>query len=550
MKNSMKKAVAKKVITMGMAAVVLAGSMAAGQKISAAKKLSVSKSKITLEVGKKKTIKANMSAKFSVSNKKVVSLKSVKKKQCTVVAKKKGSCTIKVKANNQVKKIKVTVSKKTTTEKTSTPTTTPDNSKTEPSATETEKIDLEGTINDFGFSMLNQLDKGENIMISPYSIMMAMSMLDNAADGESKAQIEKVLGIMDLDQWNKDFSEQYKTYMNQPESMYKATLRSANSIWKNDQYFSFDSQVQKDYLGKMSEWYGAEEKSMDFNNGNPKDQINSWVDEKTEGMIKKLYQDEIDIRKEAILLNAVYFEGRWSDDFRKENTHKEEFYGKKETTKVEMMHREQCNYKYKESGNLTVAEFPFKGNEIVMDIVLAKDNASTIEEFGKLSNKKKADLFKSLDYKENATLNVSIPKFKMTYGTQSLKETLQKMGITTVFDAEQASLPGLKGDNIDNMFVDDVLHQTAIEVDENGVKAAAATATIIEAGCAVPQEQIEFNVNKPFVYVIRDKNTNVIYFMGQIEDLTEDNRVEVSNQSSNEEVRSSMSPTYPPNYGW
>ena len=112
MKNSMKKAVAKKVITMGMAAVVLAGSMAAGQKISAAKKLSVSKSKITLEVGKKKTIKANMSAKFSVSNKKVVSLKSVKKKQCTVVAKKKGSCTIKVKANNQVKKIKVTVSKR------------------------------------------------------------------------------------------------------------------------------------------------------------------------------------------------------------------------------------------------------------------------------------------------------------------------------------------------------------------------------------------------------------------------------------------------------
>ena len=70
---------------------------------------------------------------------------------------------------------------------------------------------------------------------------------------------------------------QYKTYMNQPESMYKATLRSANSIWKNDQYFSFDSQVQKDYLGKMSEWYGAEEKSMDFNNGNPKDQIKHFL---------------------------------------------------------------------------------------------------------------------------------------------------------------------------------------------------------------------------------------------------------------------------------
>ena len=528
MKNSMKKAVAKKVITMGMTAVLLAGSMAAGQKISAVKKLSVSKSKITLEVGKKKTIKANMSAKFSVSNKKVVSLKSVKKKQCTVVAKKKGSCTIKVKANNQVKKIKVTVSKKTTTEKTSTPTTTPDNSKTEPSATETEKIDLEGTINDFGFSMLNQLDKGENIMISPYSIMMAMSMLDNAADGETKAELEKVLGIADLDKWNEEFSTYFKTYLNQDDTNQdseeqKLVLRTTNSIWKNDTYYSFDSEVQTKYLNLMKDLYGAEGLSMDFAKSNPKDQINSWVEEKTEGMIKNLIQEPIEKDVENVLVNALYFSGKWQTEF-EQNATKEnaEFFGKTGTTKVDMMRNSCGNYKYVEKDMLAVAEFPFQDGDMVMDVVLAKEDASTIEEFNKLSNKEKTALFLEVSGSEEEKLNVSLPKFKMTYGTKDIKNQLQQMGITSVF-TEEVQLPGLKGDNLENICVSDVLHQTIIEVAERGVKAGAATGIIFKP--IAPSKVTEFNVNKPFVYVIRDTKTNMIYFVGQIEDLTDENRM-------------------------
>ena len=214
-----------------------------------------------------------------------------------------------------------------------------------------------------------------------------------------------------------------------------------------------------------------------------------------------------------------------------------------------MMYHSIKQFKYAEEGSLAVAEFPFSDGNMVMDVVLAKDDASTIEEFQKLSNKEKVELFEKVGQSNNTTMNVYLPKFKMTYGTKDLTEQLKSMGVNSAFDCDNAELPGLKGNNPNNIYVKDVLHQSVVEVAEGGVKASASTAVEV-VSTAAPMVWVEFNVNKPFIYVIRDKSTNMIYFVGQVEDLTEDNRVEVSNQSSNEEVRSSMSPTYPPNYGW
>ena len=642
--RKMNKKVVKKILAMGLSVSLLVSGVAAGNYASAAKKLNVSAKKITLYVGKKKTIKANMSVKFSVSNKKVVSLKKVKKKQCTVVAKKKGSCTIKVKANKQIKKIKVTV-KKITPVKTQTPTKAPVVASTEtptavptemstptvsptavvpthpaetiapsiapvttpeatvvPTETETpsskpletiipsvipipeqketeipsatpevtlkpsatpeaeatmepsespvvtatlqptpaviptlvptkepvqlsENLSMEDKINYFGFRMLDELNEDSNVMISPYSIMMAMTMLDNAADGETKAEMERVLGIANLDKWNEEFSTYYKTYLNQTDKKY--TLHTANSIWKNDTNFSFDSLVQTKYLDVMKDLYGMENLSMDFVTSNPKEQINSWVAEKTEDMIKELIKDPIDVDVQNVLVNALYFSGKWDMEFEKRlTTHNVDFYGKNGTTKVDMMHNSEGDFKYLENSTLAVAEFPFEDGDMVMDVVLAKEDASTIEEFGKLSDKEKTELFQQVSNSKEENLNVSLPKFKMTYGTKNIKAQLQQMGIISAFDKDKAQIPGLKGDNSNNMYVSDVLHQSVIEVEEGGVKAAAATGIVIKETSEVnPSEVTNFNVNKPFVYVIRDTKTNIIYFVGQIEELTEENQM-------------------------
>lgn len=507
----MKKSIVKRVVVMGTTAALFFGSLAVEIDVNAAKKLSVSAKKITLEVGNRKTVKTNMSAKFSVSDKRVVSLKNVKKKQCSVVARKNGSCIITVKAKKQVKKIKVTVSKKMTPSKKVTP--------------KTENLTMEDTINYFGFDMMKQLDDGKNVVISPYSIMMAMTMVDNAADGDSKSEIEKALGMKDLEQWNKEFSEHYKKYMNQPENQNTCILRAANSIWKNEQNYSFDSVVQKTYMEKMLELYGAEEKNMDFVNGNPKDQINSWVDEKTEGMIKELFQADIEKNVQNVLVNAVYFNGKWQDTFNQDLTEKKDFNGKNETTKVDMMHQYETNYRYLKKGTLEVAEIPFKGDNLVMDVVLAEKKASTVEEFGKLSNEEKTNLFKEVGDAKYQSLDVCLPKFEMSYGTQDLIDNLKNMGMVSVFSSEKAELPGLKGNNINNVYVDKVLHKAVMKVDEGGAKAAAATGVCLGVESAVQVKTIEFNVNKPFICVLRDKNTNLIYFMGQIEDLTQEHQI-------------------------
>ena len=647
----MNKKVVKKLLAMGLSVSLLVSGVAVGNYASAAKKLNVSVKKITLYVGKKKTIKANMSAKFSVSNKKIVSLKNVKKKQCTVVAKKKGSCTITVKAKEHVKKIKVTVKKKVTPVKTKAPTMTPTvepiavptitpvttisptavattgpgiteettaapsveptaqetmaptevakptvtpvetvvpTSAPEPNATENptvipeviatvepnqtpegrpatvvptasstivpttepvqlQELSVEERVNYFGFQMLDQLNEDNNVTISPYSIMTAMTMLDNAADGGTKAEIEKALGISDLDKWNEEFSAYDKQYLNQDETNDVSFLRSVNSIWKNDTNFSFDSEIQKNYLDKMLTMYGAINESMDFENGNPKEQINNWVNEQTKEMIPGLIEEPIDQDMESLLVNAVCFSGKWETKFAKSRTGKANFYGKEETTSVDMMHHSIKSFKYLQEGSLSVAEFPFSDGNLVMDVVLAQDDASTIEEFQKLSNQEKVALFKKAGESNTTTMNVSLPKFKISYGTKDLTEQLKQMGVTATFDRDKAELPGLRGENEEQIYVKDVLHQSVIEVAEGGVKASASTAVEV-ISTAAPRVEVEFNVNKPFVYVIRDKNTNMIYFVGEVEDLTEKNAIEDNSQSSDELIYESMSPTYPPYY--
>lgn len=658
----MNKKVIKRALAMGMSFVVLSAGLTGMMNVSAAKKLSISTKKLTLTVGQKKTIKANMTVKFSISGKKIVSLKNVKKKQCSVVAKKQGSCVVKVKAGKQVKKITVNVKKKTptptktpltpnpvaenpTVNPTITPTINPseipvetedvkpentpvatedvkpghtpvatedvkpehtpaatedvipehtpaatadvspentpvatENVKPEntPAATENVKpeytpvatenvtpektptatedvkvteaptttpvitptsspsftpaptkvpeiVSMERTVNRFGFEMFDQLQEGENMMISPYSIMMALTLLDNAADGETKNQIEQVLGIADLEQWNEEFSKYYKNNMNYEDDFYSMILHSTNSIWKNDQYFSFDSKIQKEYMDKMTALYGTEIESMDFANSNPKEQINQWVEKNTKGMLKNFIQDPITPDVQTVLVNAVYFSGQWMNEFEKESTYQETFYGKKGETSVDMMHKYMAGYRYVEQDGLAVVEIPFKGeNHIVMDVVLASEkNASTVTEFQKLSEQEKENLFQNVSKSKYQKLDISLPKFKMTYGSKSIVEQLKKMGITQVFDQGTAQLPALKGDNLENVYADEIMHQTVIEVAERGVKAAAATDVILKENAAPPEDTIDFCVNKPFVYVIRDASTNMIYFMGQVEDITE-----------------------------
>lgn len=583
-----------------------------GSPINAAKKLTVSVKSISMKVGDKKLVKTNKNATFTITGKKVVSLTNKKKRQCTVLGKKVGNCTLKIKAGKTVKTIRIKITKKkvvttpqptkqpvstevptvaptqtpevtsagavtdtsaepTVAPKTMEPSSTPLITNTEvptvapiqtvePTATvaptQTPQITKQPTVtpvisatpivsatpvvtgepdtilpdttevtseaakvvNQFGYHLWEK-NEDKNMMISPYSIVEAMTMLGNAAEGETKQEILQTMGITDLEQWNKQMQELHKVGTTSDEQQ----LHIANSVWKNDSTYSFDSEIQKNYIEKLKNCYAAEEKSMDFTNGNPKDQINQWVSKNTNGNIPSILDEDVDSSTYSILANTVYFDAKWWNEyFTSMLTKREQFYGKEKTTNVDMMASDGFQYvKYLKRDGIQMVELDFKGDQFVMDVLLSADEKQTTQEaFQALTVEQKNALFDGISKLETSRVKMTMPKFKSEYSAKHLKGQLQSMGIKKVFAKDSAKLPGIQGNNKENAYVDTVLHKTVIDVKEDGVKASAATVVPIKAGCSPEQPKyIEYSVNRPFVYVIRDKKTNMIYFMGSIEQL-------------------------------
>lgn len=541
---------------------LLAGGIPMYQGLATSKNLKVNNKNITLAVGEKKTLSANMTATFKTSNKKVVSLNNVKKKKCTLAAKKQGNCTITVKAKNQ-KTIKVMVKVKKKSPKatvkpvatvlpaaTSAIIPTPANTMI-PQETESVKDTIGGKVNNLGYNLSKLLPQAEeedgNRVISSYSILMALTMLDNGANGETKAEIEKALGITDLDAWNEEFSQYFKSNCNDtiqnhdvkekddPNNMlyykdlrFKPELCCANSFWYNDSQNSFDSKVQRDYMDKIKTNYLAQCLPLDFSNPNrnPKEDINQWVEEKTNQKIKNLLPDDLK-RDETgvVLVNTLYFNGCWNNTFAEYRTCEKDFYGKNKTTKVDMMQQSEEYYSYYEQGSIMGLELPFYGNnDLVMDVITSKEqNKNGIAIYEQMSNTEKNEFYQSLGSAKKQLVNLQLPKFKLEYGTVDITNQLKELGMKQAFDKDYADFPGMRGENIDNIYVNSVMHKAVIEVGESGATAAAATAIIMENATAIEPSKkpvpIDFNVNRPFVFAIRDKKTNMIYFMGQIENL-------------------------------
>ena len=373
-------------------------------------------------------------------------------------------------------------------------------------------------VNQFGYHLWEK-NEDKNMMISPYSIAEAMTMLGNAAEGETKQEILQTMGITDLEQWNKQMQELHKVGKTSDEQQ----LHIANSVWKNDSTYSFDSEIQKNYIEKLKNCYAAEEKSMDFTNGNPKDQINQWVSKNTNGNIPSILDEDVDSSTYSILANTVYFDAKWWNEyFTSMLTKREQFYGKEKTTNVDMMASDGFQYvKYLKRDGIQMVELDFKGDQFVMDVLLSADEKQTTQEaFQALTVEQKNALFDGISKLETSRVKMTMPKFKSEYSAKHLKGQLQSMGIKKVFAKDSAKLPGIQGNNKENAYVDTVLHKTVIDVKEDGVKASAATVVPIKAGCSPEQPKyIEYSVNRPFVYVIRDKKTNMMYLMGSIEQL-------------------------------
>lgn len=350
----------------------------------------------------------------------------------------------------------------------------------------------------FAEKLNKQMPADTNYMFSPLSIKMAFAMAANGASGETKSQLEHSLGITDLDTFNESSREMIEKY-NSAEII---KLNVANSIWINSSATS--QRFSSDYSDKMIKYFGANSYVRDSKT--IVDDINGWVNDKTNGKIPTIAQNA-DFW--AMLVNAVYFKGAWQNEFSESATKKDNFTDRNGNNhEIDFMNRTGY-YRYYSDGENEVIVLPYKNayydekkNEnIFYDLDIAMYLVK-----GEFSEK----LIASEDL-GSRYISLSMPKFKFEYST-SLKGIMQELGAPYAFSAEKADFSNMFDGG--NMFISDALHKTYINVNEEGTEAAAVTAVMM-AGSALPPEPIEVKFNEPFTFVIRDNDSSEILFLGE-----------------------------------
>jgi serpin B len=365
--------------------------------------------------------------------------------------------------------------------------------------------DFSKATSEFAFDFWKTLDKEEpatkNYFVSPLSLHMALGMLLNGADKDTKTQIQKVLGLQ-----NQDLAEINQTYLNLIENLPlvdpKVINTIANSVWQEKTFT-----VEKAFLENLSTNFKARLYSEDFGNPATVNKLNQWAADNTNQKIKQIL-DKIDPGMVMFLVNALYFKGDWTKEFKTKDTKKDDFMGLAKTSNVDMMHQKEA-FPYFEDENLQIVELPYGNEKYSMKVILPKNNISEV--IKNMSATNLQSLEKSM---VKRTVIVGLPKFKLEY-SKKLNNVLKSMGMDLAF-TDKADLSKI-AKPAGALKVGFVKQDTYVAVDEKGTEAAAVTTIGIEL-TSVPVYP-EIVCNKPFVFLITEKTSNTVMFVGKIVDL-------------------------------
>jgi len=359
----------------------------------------------------------------------------------------------------------------------------------------------------FAFDLYKVLARKEgNILVSPYSISSALAMTYAGARGNTKLEMKKVLHFnLEDENLHKTFSE-INNLFNAPNKNYQLAI--ANSLWGQ-----IDYPFKKDFVDLIKENYGAGFYEVDFINEENREKtrlrINKWVEDNTNNKIKDLIlPDDLTYLTRLVLVNALYFKGNWEYKFDPKETNPMDFYlSKDKKLTVPMMHQKN-KFNYTENDDIQVLELPYAGGDLSMLIILPKKEKSLEVAEKYLSLEEINKLISNLG--ENY-LDVYIPRFK-TEKRYLLNEPLKDLGMIDPFDRNLADFSGITGNK--DLAISKVIHKTYIEVNEEGTEASAATAVILELKAVY--KPIVFKADRPFIFLIRDRRTGIILFIGRI----------------------------------
>lgn len=350
--------------------------------------------------------------------------------------------------------------------------------------------------------------KNESVFISPLSVQLALAMTGNGASGETKTQIEKLLGgAIPLEELN----EYLYSYVNSLGSADEYKVKIANSLWLRDDENRL--QAENDFLQKCCDYYSAEVFKAPFDSQTVKD-MNSWVSDKTDGMIKEII-DKISSEDIMFLLNGVMFDAVWNEPYMNGVVSSGTFTSVSGEQRIVNMMPSGENI-YLEDENATGFMKDYKDGKYAFAALLPNENININDYVESLSGEKISAI---LGNAKNEMVSVKIPKFTCEFD-MSLKDVLSDMGMEQAFDEKAADFSKMTKSSEGNIFIGDVFHKTFITVDERGTKAGAVTKVEVKDTAAPTQIRKVF-LDRPFVYMIIDKTNNLPIFMGVLADISE-----------------------------
>lgn len=353
---------------------------------------------------------------------------------------------------------------------------------------------------DFAVRLFKASNKdGENTLISPFSVMCALAMTANGAENETLSEMESALGIS-----AENLNKYIYTYMKNLPQDEKCKLSPANSIWLHD---SDELSVNTDFLQTNADYYGADIFKAPFNEQTLSD-INNWVKENTDEMIPEIL-DEIPADAVIYLINALAFDAEWDENYEEQQVENEIFTKEDGTEqKAEFMH--SCENVYLKDKNAVGFMKYYSGSKYAFAAMLPDEGISLSDYVESLTGK---SVYKMLSDKEFKTVFTSIPKFETEYSCE-MADILKGMGMRKAFDMNGADFSRLADSGNGNIYISRVLHKTYITVGEQGTKAGAASAVELKDGSAMEDEIKEIYLNRPFVYMIVDCESNIPIFIG------------------------------------
>ncbi|MBO4235382.1 MAG: serpin family protein [Firmicutes bacterium] len=404
-------------------------------------------------------------------------------------------------------------------------------------------------VNKFALALMKEAMKHEdgNLLISPISVIYAMAMTANGADGMSECELVEVLseGIFtgaercgtsstgEGDIWDEirgELNSYLRAYLNSvaieeahdreyfpkmyeyeesvPEPSY---LRIANSIWFKD---NPSLKVNKDFLEINGQCYDAGAFAREFNEKTRKE-INAWIEDKTEGTIKDMLNEMPD-EAEMFLVNALAFQGEWDDPFNEYQISKGTFHGENDDTDgIDFM--TGSNYYYIDDGNATGFIKHYKGYKYAFIGILPNEGMAVDEYIDTLEGVNLNGLILGASDEE---VIYTMPKFKEESAV-SLVDVFKGLGVENSFDPRTADFSQMATSELGNIFIGDILHNTYIDVNENGTTAGAATVVEMceESAMEDPPEPKEVLLDRPFIYMLADVEEGVPLFIGIIRDL-------------------------------